>query len=187
MGGLCVLCSFKVACVMYICGVIVRSLVLLGEVMESFTPSFHFYFHLLNQMRSCEYLSGLLYSCIISATFYVTGVSGNKSLLPAGQRRIWTYAHHISCEFTAHHEGVAYKKRECLPVCVQGTSFLRLCSLEVTHAKFRTYQTETQNSEWFMNAMVRGSVLLRCFFPPEPSVCLPVIVLYRVCLRLDGQ
>lgn len=65
-----------------------------------------------------------------------------------------------------------------LPLCVQVTSFSSLSLLEVIHAKFRTYQTKTQNSGWFMNARVTVCVLPRCFLPREPLVCLPVIVLY---------
>lgn len=79
----------------------------------------------------------------------------------------------------SHHKAAAYRERACLPVCVQGTSFPSLRSLEVVHAKFRTYQIETQNSGWIMNARVRGCLLARCFLPPEPTVCLPVIVLCR--------
>lgn len=86
----------ELSCVLYnvhrIHGSSVRSLGLLGEVMDSFAPRFHFYFHLLNITRqinesSCEYLPGLLYDCIIRAIFCIMGVSGDKSHLRAGQRK----------------------------------------------------------------------------------------------------
>lgn len=67
----------------------------------------------------------------------------------------------------------------CLPVPVQGNTFPSLCLLEVVHAKFRTYQIETQNSGWLMNAMVRGCLLSGYFFLPEFVVCLPVLMLHR--------
>lgn len=85
------------------------------------------------------------------------------------------------------------EERHALPLCVQVTSFSSLSLLEVVHAKFRTYQVKTQNSGWFMNATVTGCVLPRCFLPPEPVVCLPVIVLYGSSaamwehLRLGGH
>lgn len=71
-------------------------------------------------------------------------------------------------------------------ICVQRTSFPSLCLLEVVHAKFRTYWIETQNSGWFMSAMVRGRLLPRCSLPPEPVACLPVIVLYRFLISNEG-
>ena len=104
---------------------------------------------------------------------------GTNPSFQLDRRRLWTCAYRVSCECIAQHEAAAYGKRACLPVSVWGTSFPSLCLLKVLHAKFRTNQTKMQNSGWFVNALVRGCLLPRCFLPPDHIVCLPVIVLYR--------
>lgn len=113
------------------------------------------------------------YHVIIRAIFCTTGVSGGKLHLDEEESEPALVSRVNALHPAAHRRGhvLTYTcARKHLPTS---------CLLEGVHAKFRTYQTETQNSGYLINAVVRGCLLRGCFFPPAFVVCFPVLTLQR--------
>lgn len=131
----------------------VRSLGLLGEVIESPTPHAISISTFLNKMRqiskherSCEYLPGL--TCfIISSIFCVTGVSGGKLHLNGEESEPSC----VSCECAVPCKAAAHRRRACayLHLCKETPSPCLACwRMSMPSSELTRLRPRIQDSSW---------------------------------------